>query len=498
MDDTHEKLHDSHKGDSKNAVQPLRYRTRALWLLGFYVLLIVVPWVLTCVLAHRPINASSYVRQQGFLNHEVSNMHKWKIAVDVLNAISGVITSKHHERDPLLAIYTDHWSWNLVPVLSAVLAQAAVLFCQRRKPDETLSLGDMFALADRGWTNASLIWSSIRTRPSMPGGKSSAAFLLPAACLIILGAIQQPLYQILVRVSTVSVVTCKDIPSWYRFENCTGSQLYGEVGRDLEPAQMANAEYSVMLSRVSSGLASISGHESQPRLWSANTTQKAADDKFSGDDIVPDSLNHWVFQRKANSTPKTDPVPDFFVAGVPAGTTTGVLRQHLMRLSSSIRCQEVDPGEFPSQCPGDQPFNVTLEQVWVTHMRICVPGDYTAFPWNLNRSRQEHVEELYIDVVDKGDTFDDHPTHPTPNISHTIHCSATTTRGYFEMGNDWNHNTYGPLLEQWPDAVQMAEEFNDWTDTSRWGKSWEEVKPYVPSDVYVRSVQTQRHTNAWQ
>jgi len=110
MDATSEKLNDFYKGEPKTAVQPLRYRTRALWLLGFYVLLIVVPWILTCVLAHRPINASSYVRQQGFLNNEVSNMHKWKIAVDVLNAISGVITSKQHKYDPLLATHTDNWS----------------------------------------------------------------------------------------------------------------------------------------------------------------------------------------------------------------------------------------------------------------------------------------------------------------------------------------------------------------------------------------------------
>jgi len=334
----------------------------------------------------------------------------------------------------------------------------------------------------------------------MPGGKSSAAFLLPAACLIVLGAIQQPLYQILVRVNTVSVVTCRDIPSWFRFENCTGSQLYGEVGRDLEPAQMANAEYSIMLSRVSLGLASISGHESQPRLWSANTTRKAADDKFSGDDVVPDSLNNWVFQRKANPTSKTDPASDFFVAGIPAGTTTGVLRQHLMRLSSSIRCQEVDPSEFPSQCAGDQPFTVTWEHVLDRKLRICVPGDYTAFPWALNRSRQEHIEELYIDVNDTRRTYEWEPDaiYLEYNISHSIHCTATTTRGYFEMGNDWNDDTYGPLLEQWPDAAHMAENSNDWTDTRRWGRSWEELKPYVPSDVYVRWSRIWHHANARQ
>jgi len=94
MDDTREKPGESRESSHKHVAQPLRYRTRALWLLGFYILLIIIPWVLTCVLAHRPINAGSYRRQQGFLDHDVSSMHNWITAVDVLNSIAGLITSK--------------------------------------------------------------------------------------------------------------------------------------------------------------------------------------------------------------------------------------------------------------------------------------------------------------------------------------------------------------------------------------------------------------------
>ena len=94
MDDTHEKLDKSPKSGPQHAVQPLRYRKRAFWLLGFYILLIVVPWVLTCVIAHRPINASSYGQRRSFTEDEVSVMRRWKIAVDVLNAIAGLITSR--------------------------------------------------------------------------------------------------------------------------------------------------------------------------------------------------------------------------------------------------------------------------------------------------------------------------------------------------------------------------------------------------------------------
>jgi hypothetical protein len=486
MHESCEKPDDDPRTSQKHVEQPLRYRTRALWLLGFYTLLILIPWVLTCVLAHRPINSSSYTRQQGFLHNDVSSIRKWKIAVDVLNSVAGLTTSKQQTHPSLPATHANHANYDPVPVLSALLAQAAVLFCQRRKPDEFLSLKDMFALADRGWTNAPLIWSSICTRQKIPGRKSSAAFLLPAAGLILFGAIQQPLYQILVGVSTVSITTCSDIPSWKGPNSCPGVRLYESIGRDIEPAQMAIAEHIVVRSRMASDLASISIDESQSNLWSANTTYKAKPFIFGWvSDSQTKSLRYWVFQ----GYPREDPIPDFFVAGLPTGTTTGVLRQHLMRLNSSLSCEEIGPGDFPSRCPGDRPFIVSWEGVIGTDVRICVPGNYTAFPWTLSRSRQEHTEEMYIDIKDtnipsRADADWD-AADPPFSTSSTIRCKATTTRGYFELGNDWNNNTYGPLLEHWPNTAEMAENFNDWTPTGSESISDPEYESYVPSDVYV-------------
>jgi hypothetical protein len=129
MDDSSEKPDDSHESSHKNVPRPLRYRTRVLWLLGFYILLILIPWVLTCVLAHRPINSGSYIRQQGFFDHDVSSMRKWKTAVDVLNSIAGLITSKLHPDEGLSATPANHANYHPVPVLSAVLAQSQ--FCLR-------------------------------------------------------------------------------------------------------------------------------------------------------------------------------------------------------------------------------------------------------------------------------------------------------------------------------------------------------------------------------
>jgi hypothetical protein len=93
---------------------------------------------------------------------------------------------------------------------------------------------------------------------------------------------------------------------------------------------------------------------------------------------------------------------------------------------------------------------------------------------------------MYIDVKDTSIGRDEvisdlESENPPFNTSYTIRCRAATTRGYFELGNDFNNNTYGPLLEQWPNKAQMAEIFNDWTDTGA-----EEPEPYIPSEMYVR------------
>jgi hypothetical protein len=352
-------------------------------------------------------------------------------------------------------------------------------------------------LADRGWTSAPLIWSSIWTRQKMLGRKSSAAFLLPAASLILFGAIQRPLYQILVRVSTVSVITCRDIPSWEPSSSCTGPRLYGSIGRDIEPAQMAIAEHLVIRSRMASELASISIDESQSNLWSVDSTYHARPFLFDWvSDSQTKSLRYWVFERNA----RPDPTPDFFVAGLPRGTMTGILRQHLMRLNSSMSCEEIGTGDFPSPCPGDRPLVVSWEGVVDTDVRICVPGNYTAVPWTLSRSRQEHNEEMYIDIKDTNipSNTEWDSANPPFNTSSTIRCTATTTRGYFELGNDSNNNTYGPLLEQWPNTAEMTENFNDWTDISGSGRGDSRVESYVPSDVYVRWVIIQTDTDALQ
>jgi hypothetical protein len=127
---------------------------------------------------------------------------------------------------------------------------------------------------------------------------------------------------------------------------------------------------------MASELASVSIDETQTSLWSVNSIAEI-EYVYQEFDSEKESLRYWVFQPYILDNPTA---PDFFVAGLPADTTTGVLREHLMRPDSSVKCEEIDSGVFPSPCPGDRLFTVSLEGVINTDVKVCAPGNYTAFP----------------------------------------------------------------------------------------------------------------------
>jgi hypothetical protein len=426
---------------------PLQHRKRAIWMLGLYVALVVVPWILTCFLAKRPIGASSYILQKGFTDSQVRGFRNWKTAIDVLNSIAGLVT---------------------IPFLSLVLAQAAVVFSQRQREDQLLGLDDLFALSDRGWTNFRVVWGSIWRRRShkAAGSKWSGAFFLPAAGLIFLGALQQPLYQILVPLDTIAVTTCMDTKYQYLAkgaEHCKDQKsweaTYKPIGIDIEPSQMTFIYYNKFLRRLTSDLASISLDEEQPNLWSDWMSRRiwssAKSSVFDTLGTSYRSLRPWLPSYSFDSQ---GPIPTFFVAGLQANSTTGVLREHVLRLNTSIHCTNISRESFPSPCPGETPFAVSLRRTNETEIRVCVPGKIGIFPWTLSRSRQDITEELYLDIRD--DTTRGNPNEEV--VSATLKCEATTTRGYFELGNKFNNDSYGPLLERWPAPEQMELEFNDW------------------------------------
>lgn len=142
---------------------PLRYRKRSIWLLAFYLPLLVVPWVLTCVLMFRPIFLPAYINQWGeYSMADMHTMENWRMAVDILNRIAATLG---------------------LPVVSALMAQAVVVYSQLRKAGDQkrLSALHLFALSDRGWMDLPILWTSFISAPY----RGSRVLWLGAALVLI-------------------------------------------------------------------------------------------------------------------------------------------------------------------------------------------------------------------------------------------------------------------------------------------------------------------------
>lgn len=132
----------------------------------------------------------------------------------------------------------------------------------------------------------------------------------------------------------------------------------------------------------------------------------------------------------------------------PSGFCASVLLEHTIRINSSVHCEPIPRDQFPPPCPGPRPFNTSFSNDRLD-IRICAAGEYGTNPRTISRRRQDITEHLYLDVQE-------YTKYKASGIKFTHHCKASTTHGYFELGNYRNGGTYGPLLKKWPSPAEMA------------------------------------------
>lgn len=131
------------EADSSPSHPHLRYRRRVVYLLALYLPVLICPWVLTCIVMHRPLSHPSYTDiQGGITTRDVEVMKGVAIFVNALAKISSTLA---------------------VPVVSALLSQAAVVYVgiQRLGNDRRLNVRQLFALADRGWSDLPILWEAL-------------------------------------------------------------------------------------------------------------------------------------------------------------------------------------------------------------------------------------------------------------------------------------------------------------------------------------------------
>jgi hypothetical protein len=219
-----------------------------------------------------------------------------------------------------------------------------------------------------------------------------------------------------------------------------------------------------LVPRLITSLASVGDYDIQSNLWTDSSSEKFLEAVENFPTLARTlrydmSVNTDRFVSESQGDPGGR---TYFVTALDANTTTGVLREHIMRMNSSVSCGHIDRTEFPSTCAGELPITTTLTRDGQSNstVRVCVPGRLGKCPWTLSRSRQDVEEEIFLDVLNPRNDGQN-PNYNDNDF--TIRCRASTTRGYFELGNYRNNYIHGPLLEKWPGPEEMRAEFNDFS-----------------------------------
>lgn len=251
-----------------------------------------------------------------------------------------------------------------------------------------------------------------------------------------------------------AVVSVEEVPIWrcfslssnhsrgcgYVFPDNKNLPL-GIVGLDPEPFDMTMVPVSIAVQAVSEGMANFNPRADKPHTWTEYT--------------APGKQMEYFSALRSN-------------------TTTGSLRYHALRLNSTVACSasrldaslETAPQAAP--CGGERPFQMR----WAGFSRarknvtfnICVPGKTYGSPWTASRDRVDIQEELMMEWREAVDRSGGRTTRTDRWMR--VNCTAKTSRGYFELPNEWNGRTPGPLLQKWPEQGVIRDSYHDQTNSA--------------------------------
>lgn len=144
----------------------LRKHILGLWLMILYAIIAILSWGITCVLCYRPVGIPNYFDQIGNYSRAQYEMNdRWRKAASFGASITAAVG---------------------IPVTSAICAKAAAVYCQRRSDVKAppLTLRQMLALADKGWSDSAVLWDVLRPSTSR---RTRSPLLLLSAVLVGIG-----------------------------------------------------------------------------------------------------------------------------------------------------------------------------------------------------------------------------------------------------------------------------------------------------------------------
>lgn len=228
-----------------------------------------------------------------------------------------------------------------------------------------------------------------------------------------------------------------------------------------------------IVSKVRSALAAASNANPQGRLWTGKPF-----------DCSPFALNSAPFRHHLkcgspnmvfeNMSLLTDP----FLAELPSGYSTGLIRQYLPRINSTARRDIITKSDFPTNCDAiPDAFYVRYAETPILSsnksnlgnwsLEACMPANLTQSPWRAVRTRQDFSEELYLNIS----LTTDGGGHPlkAEEQGGLFRISLDTTAGYFELPNYMNGEQPGPLLDDEPTSLcrDNCDDQTAWTDIDK-------------------------------
>jgi hypothetical protein len=223
---------------------------------------------------------------------------------------------------------------------------------------------------------------------------------------------------------------------------------------------MQNPDRGELILHLRHSITGASLKDKHPNIWYNNNTQcKYEIECFPGSD-------QYGGRNTLASSAETSRLP--FVSQLETGFNTGLMRQFLPRLNSTVKVNATSATEFPQDCgsiPGA--FSAEYKGSWSQYpeqeysVQVCMPSNQTLSPWRNIRTRQDVEETLYINI-----SFPNSAYSRSANESTIFKVVARTTLGYFELPNYWNNNTAGQVLTDDPnnhcDSHCMAQGRYSW------------------------------------
>ena len=205
---------------------------------------------------------------------------------------------------------------------------------------------------------------------------------------------------------------------------------------------------------VAAALRGASRTTPQPHLWQ---------DGFNCSSSTQGHAERCILEPSefGNFTALSNP----YLAPLPVGFHTGLTKQFIPRINSTVKWEIVSSDDVFTECVGSTSSFHTLhakppgtdqdaQKSW--SIEICVPGNQSASSWNISNDRQDFTEELLMDISVTGYDSDTYAyrTRERREIALTggiFRVTSKTTAGYFELPNYMNGGQAGPIIEGNPD-----------------------------------------------